>query len=343
MPTCKPLSCEFNHVATVASPFCARSLVNCTRSNCITVRQYCHAHAALNYYIRGVANSLDQPYCFDCCCSHTGCSIEPTYPSPIGPGVTSPSNRSVGPEWVTAISAVVYTVFTIILALVAVFQDDIRRWRASARLKVSIHMRRPWCAKVPDEYTLSTGGPELYASVYYLRLAIENVGTVAAENVEVFVNEIRRFEANTNQYHSTPFDSMNLVWAYIHTTHQDLPVNIQKYCDFAHVHDPIMRNYFPKEYPKDYHTPLETILCLNTWYQPKSRGYLLPAGTYLAWLTIGGTNCKRIQCYLKITLTGKWIDEEDLMASQVVNVEELDSKLAQTIMNSRPHLSSGQN
>jgi len=254
--------------------------------------------------------------------------------SPIGSGLTPPSKRRIGPEWVTAISAVVYTVFTIILALVAVFQDDIRRWRASARLKVSIQVRRPWCAKVPDEYTLSPGGPELYASVYYLRLAVENVGTVAAENVEVFVNEIRRFDANTKQYRSTPFDSMNLVWAYIHTTHQDLPINIQKYCDLAHVHDPVMRNHFPKEYPTDYHSPLETILCLNTWYQPKSRGYLLPPGTYFVWLTIGGTNCKRIQSYLRISLTGKWTDEEDLMASEVVSIEQVDSDLAQTIMKS---------
>src|SRR6266851_5104666 len=94
-------------------------------------------------------------------------------PSPAGLRITTASSPRIGPEWVTAISAVVYTFFTIILALVAVFQDDIRRWRASARLKVSIQMRRPWCARMPDEYTLSPEGPEHYALVYYLRLAVE--------------------------------------------------------------------------------------------------------------------------------------------------------------------------
>src|SRR5271163_4364570 len=115
-------------------------------------------------------------------------------------------------EWFTAIGTIVLAGGTLILAVVAIFQDTVRGWLYKPKLEVSIQPEPPDCIAVP----MTIGGTVITDS-FYLRLWVKNTGNTAAKNVEIYASELLRSRPdNITWDRVVEFPTMNLRWADIH-------------------------------------------------------------------------------------------------------------------------------
>ncbi len=88
-------------------------------------------------------------------------------------------------EWLVALG-------TLIIALVAIFQETIRSWFYHPSFHVSIKTEPPDCVAVP----LTKPDGTVVADSVYLRCWVENVGNATAKNVEVYAKGLRRRRAD---------------------------------------------------------------------------------------------------------------------------------------------------
>src|SRR5579864_9331113 len=84
-------------------------------------------------------------------------------------------------DWLVAVG-------TMVLAVVAIFQDSIRGWFYLPKFRVSIKTESPDCGMI----AMTTADGRFIANTVHLRLWVENVGNVTAKNAEVFASELRR-------------------------------------------------------------------------------------------------------------------------------------------------------
>src|SRR5258708_7914233 len=81
---------------------------------------------------------------------------------------------------------------TLILAVVAIFQETIRGWVYRPSFRVSTNTQPPDCIAVP--FTSNDG--TLLANTVHLRIWVENVGNATAMNAEVYAKVLRRQRAD---------------------------------------------------------------------------------------------------------------------------------------------------
>jgi hypothetical protein len=206
---------------------------------------------------------------------------------------------------------IAYTIVTFLILIVAVFQDHLRRRFFQPKYEISVRDEPPWSAVVEDEYKLQTGR-EAYVMGYFLRIRVVNTGGMAAKDAEIFVNEImQKKDSATEKWEKKKnFIGMNLVWAYNHQVTAVLPEKIPKFCDLGWVHDPTGRSHFPDIYPPDWQKDDKTVFCLAVHHRAKSRSYLLPAGCYRLWLTLGASNSRSREIYIDFKLNGEWAKDQ---------------------------------
>src|SRR5215831_10240626 len=95
-------------------------------------------------------------------------------------------------ECITAWATVGLAAGTLVLALVAIFPDTVRRWFYRPNLEVSIQTQPPDCVAVPITITRPAGQTDVNS--FYLRLWVKNTGNTTAKTVEVYAEELlRRF------------------------------------------------------------------------------------------------------------------------------------------------------
>lgn len=108
-------------------------------------------------------------------------------------------------DWLTAIG-------TVGAVTVALFKDEILRRFRRPKLSVRITPEAPDCLLSPS--TVGREGRVLWSgNIYWLRLWIENVGTVRAEQVQVFASKLFKRNANREFTPVSEFTPMNLRWA----------------------------------------------------------------------------------------------------------------------------------
>ncbi len=138
--------------------------------------------------------------------------------------------------WVSAVA-------TVALAVVAVFQDKIRRWVTRPILELSARVAPPDCHLTSWRITEIDYYPNTRrqfqrvreSPCYYFRMSIANVGDTEARDVEVFACRLRRRRADGKFEDVGRFTPMNLLWSHVRQTH--LPIlspRIPKMCDLGH-------------------------------------------------------------------------------------------------------------
>ena len=207
---------------------------------------------------------------------------------------------------------------TIVLAIVAVFQQWLQRLIVRPKLRLSVRVSRPdaektrWSIQSRDLQgnLIQIAVPD--ADVYYFRLAITNVGNTAAHDVQVFLAGVERVNGNTIEA-LEGFSPMNLKWAHLNNPTRPvlLPNMPPVYCDMAHICNPKVKKQFQQGLQGV--APEDPVLGLDVEVIPSSRGDLLPPGTDNFTLKLAASDCTVRTYILEIVFPGKWFDDQDTM------------------------------
>jgi hypothetical protein len=226
------------------------------------------------------------------------------------------------PLWVTAYATIGLAIATLLLAIVAAFQDRIRGWIMRPRLQLSVKMSPPECnkTKITTEYGYDPDGIDCY----YLRIRISNKGNHPATNVQIYASELYRLADDDSWSNVDHFMPMNLKWSHI-----DQPVmpiihrGMDKLCDLGHIIDPSWRNNFPLDEPnedliRDPSLVSKTTLSLDLEVIPLTFSHIILPGTYKLKIMIGSTESKPITKYIKIINIGTWHENELLFLGSCI-------------------------
>lgn len=231
--------------------------------------------------------------------------------------------------WATAVG-------TLLLAIVAVFQDKIRSWLTRPQLKLEIQPSPPDCMKTifrsvsPTYNNMGQRLGEMSTNIpcYYFRLRVTNTGNCEAREVEVFAKDLKRFKGPKWETVGR-FAPMNLLWSNVRKPF--LPIlspNIPRHCDVAHVVHPDNRKHVHRALP-DVEAPpgffhLEgqepCVLALDLEFEPNSLGHLLGPGFYQLSLVLAAANFPPREYLLEIHITGDWFDDEARMFGEAIRL-----------------------
>jgi hypothetical protein len=217
------------------------------------------------------------------------------------------------PDWIAAVGSV-------LLAILAVFQDKIRNWLTRPRLKVQAKTQPPLCRKTwwmhpwpPGDLRYDANKVEAeYFPCYYFGLEISNVGNMAASNVEVYASSLTRKRADEEFEPVSRFTPMNLKWAHEHTVYLPLlSPKMFKFCAVGHIIAPAQRKRVGHDLPGV--ADDQGLLALDLQEEPTMKGYLVEPGQYRLTLVVTAANSTPKQCEIEFVFSGDWYDSEEEM------------------------------
>jgi hypothetical protein len=221
--------------------------------------------------------------------------------------------------WVELHAGALAATGTLLAVAIALFKDDIIDLWRRPRLVAGLRPEPPDCVltpvTVPD---LATGGLRL-GRCLYLRLWVENVGTVAARDVHVYAAKLLEMGEGQGGQVVLRFLPMNLKWAHSQqrATGPEIfaPViarGMGKHCDLAHIFRPADRPGDIAETPLPHlHIPLDSpIASFDLEVAPLTQSHLIGPGRYRLELKIAASNAKPRSLSIDFTLTGKWPADE---------------------------------
>jgi hypothetical protein len=204
---------------------------------------------------------------------------------------------------------------TFLAVIVALFRNELRALWRRPRMSLQASLAPPDCHKTEVRVTDLTGrvivGP---SPCYYLRVWVENVGNLRAEQVQVFVSRLLRRHADGNFREEPQFLPMNLKWS--HTGEVFAPglsPKMGKHCDVAHVVHP--SGTATVGHALSAVQAGNTVACLNLEVPPSTRSHLLSPGAYRLELRIAASNMLPLVRMIELTHTGVWFDDETRMFS----------------------------
>ena len=137
----------------------------------------------------------------------------------------------------------------------------------------------------------------------YSRLRVSNSGKAAAENVEVFVSEIR----SGSQVVPT-FLPLSLTWSHYQPASSTtrIPAGMYRHCDLGHFRE----------------INGQVVFVMSTIVQPNPVSGGLPpnvltAGEYEIDTTFGGDNVELWSATWRVTFNGPWSDDEGVMLQRI--------------------------
>lgn len=167
------------------------------------------------------------------------------------------------------------------------------------------------------------------ASVFYLRLWVDNHGRGRADKVQVYAASLSRRTAGGSFARVESFLPMNLRWSHgppppfgPEIFADGISAGMGKHCDLAHIADPRSSAELGESRP-DVETGTPT-LALDLEVAPNSRNHSLAPGTYLLELRVAASNCAPITRSVEITFPGKWFDGEAQMFSDGIGLKVLE-------------------
>ena len=227
---------------------------------------------------------------------------------------------------------------TLALAIVAALQDVIRRLFLRPRLEATITVSPPDCHKtilrqrqIETKYEPAVGATRAFEKVheadcYYFKLRVENSGNERAEKVEVFAASLSKRDEVGKFRPVHDFMPLNLRWSNVHTTYLDaISPEMWKFCDLAHIIDPLKREPFDAENnPRLGLPPEETLLSLDLEVKPNNLLHLVPPGVYRIDIMIGAANSKPVSRTFEINHTGNWFDDEPTMLKEGIGFTRVE-------------------
>lgn len=228
-------------------------------------------------------------------------------------------------EWAQWLQAIGTMTAVIAALLIALFQDRMRAWLLRPKLHVSIEVKPPDCLKIPMSRYSRNGELSAFADNYYFRLRVSNKGNHKADLVEVFAARLLKRLVDDTYKEVEAFLPMNLLWAdYRKEFIPAISPNMYRYCDLAHIIDPIKREEFAAENKNWVNVPHEeTILSFDTAVKSNSLCHLHPAGKYRLVILVAAANSKPIETILEISLSGVWYDDEQKMFGEGIGIRVL--------------------
>jgi len=226
-------------------------------------------------------------------------------------------------RWAKAgvIAQIVLAVLTLVLAVIAVFQDPIRDWVRRPRLLLSAVCEPPDCVAIPIINFLTKGT----ADAMFLRVNVSNKGNTAARYVEVFARDLRRKRADSKWERVTTFPPMNLKWSnlggaiYV----ERIAPGMSKQCDIAHITAPTERGKIYEGVPPGV-APERTALSFELQVLPNHLGHVVGPGDYRLDLIVAAENADPQTYTAEISLKGEWFKDEARMARDGVGIRILD-------------------
>ena len=178
---------------------------------------------------------------------------------------------------------------TLVVAIVAVFGETIRAWRVRPKLASTLNLRPPDSHKTAMR-AKDKQGNEFYADAYYCRLRVENRGTLAAHNVEVYAGKLEKRRQDGGTDPVTTFLPMNLKWSHMGSIFfPRLGPGVPKHCDFFHIVKPSDRYRIESEAMFGEESERsETVISFDLMVKPLALGHLATAGRYEVELVIDG-------------------------------------------------------
>jgi hypothetical protein len=230
------------------------------------------------------------------------------------------SDRATLADWLIAFG-------TILVAIVAIFQDKIRSWIWKPKLNCEINLSPPDCHSTLLRYQ-SPGYPEhgedVWAQTYYFRLRISNTGNTSAKNAEVILTEILKKEGDKFKK-LKDFSADNLLWSTLDKMYCDyISPGTFKFCNIGHVVDPKERGKLPGEDNGFINlADGETSFFFDVRFKSNIMYHIVGPGIYIIAVKIGSENAKTISRKYEINITGKWHYEEARMFNEGVSIKQI--------------------
>lgn len=225
-----------------------------------------------------------------------------------------------------AVGTIALAVVTLLLVLWNVFGPEFLRKKQMPKLAVNIGRTSSDLLQI--RYMYEADGQIISTFSYWVRLSIGNVGIQAAENVEVYLDEIWELNERGAFQQADRHIPMNLRWAVVSPDETDMEKitfiprlnrGLDKPLNLCHVVNPVARRYIPYEEPHFLYQMLEllnyeqTLLHFDTVLKTSNESYFWPAGRYLVKVIVAASNADTIYCYIELKLNGEWFEEAEQM------------------------------
>jgi hypothetical protein len=220
------------------------------------------------------------------------------------------------PVWIQAISSIILA----IIAFIAIFQDRIRNLITKPKLDIKVDTTSPDCVKTPLKY--KKGVKQFDSEGYYIRIRILNTGNYQANNVEVFMSELQKKQADGSYKKLDTFLPMNLTWTNINNIYfPAISPEMYKHCDLCHIFNPADRKNIQYEEPDWIEGDRKkVVISFSTMVRPLSLSHLAPFGNYRIILIIAASNAKPLKKIIELNVSGQWFDDERKMFSDGIGV-----------------------
>lgn len=210
-----------------------------------------------------------------------------------------------------------------LVALVALFKEEIvKRWRRPI-LDLSLHVAPPDCYKTElrdlrpepgDNVRIHGIGKWHVANCYYFRLWVDNHGKTRAERVQVFATKLHRLGADGKFAEDKHFLPLNLCWSHSEdhpeVFAEGISPHMGKHCGLGRIMDPDKRADFAD---LEGFANEKCVFELAVEFPSATRSHLLQPGVYRLELKIAAGNLAPIDKTVELTVTDKWFDEEEVM------------------------------
>lgn len=211
------------------------------------------------------------------------------------------------PEWVAIL-------VSILIGLAGLF--EVKTWFFKPKLKISINLIPPDCHRIGLKNP--TNG-NLVASVFYLRLRINNEGNREGKNVQVMLAELETFEGGTFKIQES-FLPLNLKWSHFGIdTMQSIPSGVFRHCDLGfltggHYKEALLKSFSLSRDSK-------VVLKTDTIVEPNTGSHIIFPGIHRLTIYVSVSNGITIKKKFEINLKNEW-DESKL--EKLINIDDFD-------------------
>jgi hypothetical protein len=201
---------------------------------------------------------------------------------------------------------------TLLVAIVALYQDVIKAWLVGPTLVAVVHNRAPDCVSVPMDITVRTesGVVSVMDTVdsMFVRFRVENRNRTTAEDVQVYAGKLSRLDEGT-WVHVETFPPMNLCWSDMPTReiyYRAIGPFMSKHCDLLHITDPAGRESVEDVEPPVGVDPKLPLLEFELLSKPNHGGHIVRPGTYRVDISIAAKNARSFQHVIEVEVGRRW-------------------------------------
>jgi hypothetical protein len=191
----------------------------------------------------------------------------------------------------------VFTVVSVLpLAVIALFQDEFKRWWLAPKLGIEFKLQPPYCLKTPT----SNGD-----FAYYFRFRVKNIGMNQARLCECVAEDFWALQDNKTWKKYETFQPINLSWSNAKSKDEFMDINPECpgwFCDLVHID-----HWNLQKLKIDFKQPV-----------PFSQiDGIIPNSKCRIKVSIYSENAKPISKIFEISWSGAWRDRREEMFNEI--------------------------